>query len=209
MKLLANIMIFVFLISIIACNSEDMLPNPGQLPTASCSDGIQNGNELGIDCGGDCNECDTDTSVSEDRDNIQTTLDNILSCVTDLKQSRATQTLLRDFLRMSDGEVLNEDWIDDLTDELEEVVDDDHVEDNNRLDFAFHSGTHQYIHSSNSWQKVNNTSNIVFEFPSGRTENTNNAILSMDRYEDNLVTCLLYTSPSPRDRTRSRMPSSA
>ena len=25
----------------------------------------------------------------------------------------------------------------------------------------------------------------------------------------NLVTCLLYTSPSPRDRTRSRMPSSA
>ena len=26
---------------------------------------------------------------------------------------------------------------------------------------------------------------------------------------DNLETCLLYTSPSPRDRTRSRMPSSA
>ena len=26
---------------------------------------------------------------------------------------------------------------------------------------------------------------------------------------DGYVTCLLYTSPSPRDRTRSRMPSSA
>ena len=25
----------------------------------------------------------------------------------------------------------------------------------------------------------------------------------------NLIVCLLYTSPSPRDRTRSRMPSSA
>ena len=25
----------------------------------------------------------------------------------------------------------------------------------------------------------------------------------------NIMTCLLYTSPSPRDRTRSRMPSSA
>ena len=25
----------------------------------------------------------------------------------------------------------------------------------------------------------------------------------------NQITCLLYTSPSPRDRTRSRMPSSA
>ena len=28
-------------------------------------------------------------------------------------------------------------------------------------------------------------------------------------YADVNVTCLLYTSPSPRDRTRSRMPSSA
>ena len=28
-------------------------------------------------------------------------------------------------------------------------------------------------------------------------------------YDRNLTTCLLYTSPSPRDRTRSRMPSSA
>ena len=27
--------------------------------------------------------------------------------------------------------------------------------------------------------------------------------------DDNNSTCLLYTSPSPRDRTRSRMPSSA
>ena len=27
--------------------------------------------------------------------------------------------------------------------------------------------------------------------------------------EDNFPSCLLYTSPSPRDRTRSRMPSSA
>ena len=26
---------------------------------------------------------------------------------------------------------------------------------------------------------------------------------------DNMKVCLLYTSPSPRDRTRSRMPSSA
>ena len=27
--------------------------------------------------------------------------------------------------------------------------------------------------------------------------------------EDKAISCLLYTSPSPRDRTRSRMPSSA
>ncbi len=31
----------------------------------------------------------------------------------------------------------------------------------------------------------------------------------LNKYESGLNTCLLYTSPSPRDRTRSRMPSSA
>ena len=33
--------------------------------------------------------------------------------------------------------------------------------------------------------------------------------ISFCSFEDGVVTCLLYTSPSPRDRTRSRMPSSA
>ena len=35
-----------------------------------------------------------------------------------------------------------------------------------------------------------------------------NAIWKID-YSKQVITCLLYTSPSPRDRTRSRMPSSA
>ena len=34
-------------------------------------------------------------------------------------------------------------------------------------------------------------------------------LLVLERIRDLLYTCLLYTSPSPRDRTRSRMPSSA
>ena len=33
--------------------------------------------------------------------------------------------------------------------------------------------------------------------------------LIQESIRDNNYTCLLYTSPSPRDRTRSRMPSSA
>ena len=36
-----------------------------------------------------------------------------------------------------------------------------------------------------------------------------NTVLAHDRERANLLNCLLYTSPSPRDRTRSRMPSSA
>ena len=36
-----------------------------------------------------------------------------------------------------------------------------------------------------------------------------NALARLPAFTVTLSTCLLYTSPSPRDRTRSRMPSSA
>ena len=35
------------------------------------------------------------------------------------------------------------------------------------------------------------------------------AIEKIIKFKDKCNSCLLYTSPSPRDRTRSRMPSSA
>ena len=44
--------------------------------------------------------------------------------------------------------------------------------------------------------EVQNTSNVIAAFHNGEVRGISN-------------TCLLYTSPSPRDRTRSRMPSSA
>ena len=34
-------------------------------------------------------------------------------------------------------------------------------------------------------------------------------LIAMTEAVNNAIVCLLYTSPSPRDRTRSRMPSSA
>ena len=38
---------------------------------------------------------------------------------------------------------------------------------------------------------------------------TVNSIRVVDNQNGGFIACLLYTSPSPRDRTRSRMPSSA
>src|SRR5665811_696825 len=38
---------------------------------------------------------------------------------------------------------------------------------------------------------------------------TIDVVVGLELGADDYVTCLLYTSPSPRDRTRSRMPSSA
>lgn len=49
------IVLIVFSIVITSCDSDD-----GSVPfiaVATCTDGIQNGDETGIDCGGDCNPC--------------------------------------------------------------------------------------------------------------------------------------------------------
>ena len=42
-----------------------------------------------------------------------------------------------------------------------------------------------------------------------RDASAEDALAIMHIWNANISSCLLYTSPSPRDRTRSRMPSSA
>ncbi|EZH74258.1 hypothetical protein ATO12_15440 [Aquimarina atlantica] len=42
---------------------EDYTISIGTVSTPTCNDGIQNGNETGIDCGGSCAPCNTDTGV--------------------------------------------------------------------------------------------------------------------------------------------------
>ena len=58
------------------------------------------------------------------------------------------------------------------------------------------------------WRATSSTDNPL---PSPQTENLIASVLNRVLIGTLLaiVTCLLYTSPSPRDRTRSRMPSSA
>jgi len=154
---------------------------------STCDDGIQNGNETSVDCGGDCPGCET--TVAEDQANIQKTFDDLLMCVEDFKNSRSVDIFFRNFLKLTDGDALNEDWIEDLTDELDEVVDVDQIEDTDRLDLSYHAGTHIYDHVTQSWSKVNNVDDkMVFLFPSEPALTTNNVELVMDKYTDQQVT---------------------
>jgi hypothetical protein len=47
-------MAFAFVLFIVSCEKDDPTPEP----QATCDDGIQNGDETGIDCGGSCSACE-------------------------------------------------------------------------------------------------------------------------------------------------------
>ncbi len=47
---------------IVSCNSDD--DSPGG--TASCTDGVQNGDETGVDCGGSCEPCEVNNTLNGD-----------------------------------------------------------------------------------------------------------------------------------------------
>lgn len=170
--------LFTFCLSsllIFSCSSD---------PDPSCADGILNANETEIDCGGDCPPCET--TVAEDQANIQQTFDEVLLCVEMVKDAQGVDVLFREFLMLSDGEVFNEDWLDDLIEELEDVFDFEHIGDNSRVDVPYHSGTYSYNHSNGSWDKTAGNS-ITFLFPSDPTKTTNNTELSLVKYLDRQV----------------------
>ena len=71
---------------------------------------------------------------------------------------------------------------------------------------------HQFLSSTGTWHKGNGLSfgvEKVFTFPDALTNVSSVDFTGMRRSNGSLVTCLLYTSPSPRDLSTSRMPSSA
>ena len=71
---------------------------------------------------------------------------------------------------------------------------------NTLVDMMFHKFEYNIMDYPNLWFVRANYNKILYEFEKGVAD-------AKKHYFHKL--CLLYTSPSPRDRTRSRMPSSA
>ncbi|WP_066315994.1 beta strand repeat-containing protein [Aquimarina aggregata] len=47
---------------VVSCNGDDDTPGS----SSTCSDGVQNGNETGVDCGGSCNPCTANSELTGD-----------------------------------------------------------------------------------------------------------------------------------------------
>jgi len=56
-------------LAFVSCNDED--DNGNVINNTTCSDGIMNGNETGVDCGGDCTPCNTATPLDFTGDFVQ------------------------------------------------------------------------------------------------------------------------------------------
>ena len=139
-------------------------------------------------CGDDDNESNPETTVEEDKANIEATFNEALNCIEVLRDGPAMDVLLREFLSISDGETFNDEWIDDLGQELGEVLDLQQVEDNQRFDISFYAGTYTYNHPDGRWSKANDQNNrLVFEFPSSPQETSNNAVMVIENYSDTRV----------------------
>lgn len=130
-----------------------------------------------------------ETTVEEDKENIQATLDNMLVCVDDMTSSRAIDVLLRDFFQISDGEVYNEEWTNEISGNFENVFDFAHIDESGRFNVEHHTGRYFYDHAAGAWAKAATINNLVIvQFPTSpdKTENDGNFVI--DIYEDQSIT---------------------
>ena len=63
--------------------------------------------------------------------------------------------------------------------------------------------------SISKYLEQNDIQNLIFYGPAGTGKTTLARLIVQNLDCDSIYICLLYTSPSPRDRQKSRMPSSA
>jgi hypothetical protein len=130
----------------------------------------------------------TETTVAEDKQHIKSTFTELTSCITQLKDSEGAG-VIRDFLGLQDGEVVNETWIEKILDGLESKVDLDGPTDDNRFNFNVNTGTYTWNASTETWSKTSIPSDkIILNFPSKPTSITNNATLTVGPYTDEAVT---------------------
>ena len=123
------------------------------------------------------------TTISQDKQNITNTFESMESCVNSLKNGYGATTL-KNFLNLEEGDVLAEDWIEDMLDNIDDLLDLDAIDDNNRFDYSGNAGTYTWIHSSQSWTKNSNTNKIIINFPATEWNQSNDAVFTFQSYSD-------------------------
>lgn len=131
---------------------------------------------------------DETTTVAQDKEAVKLSLDELANSVKAMRDGSGAQTIIK-FLNLKEGEVLNEDWVEEVVGGLDSLIDPDGPNDDPRFDFAGNSGTYTWNASNSTWSKVNTPSNqIILNFPSEQGKTSNNAKLTLSDYTDTKVT---------------------
>lgn len=124
------------------------------------------------------------TTVDQDKENMEASMDGIIACATELKNGDAAYAV-KLFLKMSGGEALSEEWVDEILDQLDVQFNFEQIEDLGRFDFPFYCGTYTWNNIGWVWQYTALPSDkIILEFPSQENGSSNNAILTLHSYTD-------------------------
>ena len=131
-----------------------------------------------------CEENVSVTTVAQDQQNITNSFVSMENCMMELRDGYGAEAL-SNFLNLDEGDILSENWVDDLFDNLDEFLDLDSVEDDNMFDFNSNTGTYIWNEGIQDWTKTSSPSDqILIQFPSSESSNTNDAVFTFDTYED-------------------------
>lgn len=127
---------------------------------------------------------DEATTVAQDKENIDNTFKQALGCVSTMKNGDFVQSAFQ-FMKLQSGEILNEEWITDMANSLDEVLDVRSGVENGRFDLAALKGTYTWSQTTQSWTKSSVSGNqVVVLFPESRTATTNGYELRVSEYTD-------------------------
>jgi len=128
-------------------------------------------------------EQSSNTTVAQDKQNISNSFASMENCVSSLKNGFGA-TALKNFLNLDEGDVLSENWIEDMVDNIDGLLDVNAIDDNNKFDYLGNIGTYTWSQLNQSWTKTSNSNKIIINFPASEWDQSNDAVFTFHSYSD-------------------------
>ncbi len=132
-------------------------------------------------CGSDDGNDLVITTVTEDKENIQSSVDLFLGCLENFENGDFS-TAVKNFFEVSNGEFMTA-FGENLIDQL-----DNFNIDTNNFNFNAHTGTYTWSSTTQSWNFITGTNEMVFFFPSEQNSSSNNLEVAITSYASQTVT---------------------
>lgn len=133
-----------------------------------------------------CEKKPVETTVEEDKENVEKLFDDIVVQAEDFKNGCGVRSI-DNFYDLENGTARNQAWVDDISRELERVLDYDYINQTSQLDFSRHAGTYQW--NGTTFTKTASPSDkVIVEAPARMGQSTNNAVATVSSYTQQSTT---------------------